>query len=139
MEDRDAQFVKIGSAKAACIEAGIPIISVDTKKKEMVGNFCREGPVYCSSSPKTYDHDFETFSEGTIVPNGIYDIARNTGYLSIGTSHDMSEFVCDNIERVWNSHLRQLYPDASMIVVLCDGGGSNSSRHHIVKQDFMEG
>lgn len=138
VEDRDAQFVKIGSAKAACIEAGIPIISVDTKKKETVGNFKRGGQVYCTSSPKTYDHDFETFSEGTIVPHGIYDIARNTGYLSIGTSHDTSEFVCDNIERVWNSRLKPLYPDASMLVVLCDGGGSNSSRHRIVKQDFMD-
>lgn len=138
VEDRDAQFVKIGSAKAACIEAAIPIISVDTKKKEMVGNFRRDGQVYCTSSPKAYDHDFETFSEGTIVPYGIYDIARNTGYLSIGTSHDTSEFVCDNIERVWNGQLRHLYPNASMLVILCDGGGSNSSRHRIVKQDFMD-
>lgn len=88
--------------------------------------------------PKVYDHDFETFSEGTIVPQGIYYIAHNTVYLSIGTSQDSSEFVCDNIERVWNSHLRQLYPNASMIVILCDGGGSNSCRHRIVKQDFMD-
>ena len=138
VEDRDAQFVKIGAAKAACVEAGIPVISVDTKKKETVGNFRRDGQVYCTSSPKAYDHDFGTFSEGTIVPHGIYDIARNTGYLSIGTSHDTSEFVCDNIERVWNGHLKPLYPDASMLVVLCDGGGSNSSRHRIVKQDLMD-
>ena len=136
-EDRDAQFVKIGSAKDACIEAGIPIISVDTKKKEMVGNFKRDGRVYCTSSPKVYDHDFETFSDGMIVPHGIYDMARNTGYLSIGTSHDTSEFVCDNIERVWNSHLKPLYPEARMLVVLSDGGGSNSCRHRIVKQDLM--
>ena len=95
VEDRDAQFVKINEAKTACIEAGIPIISVDTKKKELIGNFNRDGKVYCTSSPKTLDHDFETFSEGTIVPHGIYDLARNTGYLSIGTSHDTSEFVCE--------------------------------------------
>lgn len=138
VEDRDAQFVKIGSAKAACVEAGIPIISVDTKKKEMVGNFRRDGQVYCTSSPKAYDHDFGTFSEGTIVPHGVYDIARNTGYLSIGTSHDTSEFACDNIERVWNSHLKPLYPNATMLVILCDGGGSNSCRHRIVKQDLMD-
>ena len=138
VEDRDAQFKKIGAAKAACVEAGIPIFSIDTKKKEMVGNFRRNGQVYCTSSPKVYDHDFETFSEGTIVPHGIYDIARNTGYLTIGTSHDTSEFVCDNIERMWNSRLKQLYPGADMIVILCDGGGSNSCRHRIVKQDLMD-
>ena len=138
VEDRDAQFVKINSAKTACIKAGIPIISVDTKKREMVGNFKRNGQVYCTTAPKALDHDFETFSEGVIVPHGIYDIALNTGYLSIGTSHDTSEFVCDNIERVWNRHLKPLYPDARMLVILCDGGGSNSSRHRIVKQDLMD-
>ena len=137
VEGRDAQFEKINSAKTACIKAGIPIISVDTKKKEMVGNFKRDGQVYCTSAPKALDHDFETFSEGVIVPHGIYDIALNTGYLSIGTSHDTSEFVCENIERVWNRHLKPLYPDARMLVILCDGGGSNSSRHRIVKQDLM--
>jgi hypothetical protein len=138
VEDRDAQFVKIDEAKAACMEAGIPIISVDTKKKELIGNFKRDGRVYCTSSPRALDHDFETFSGGTIVPHGIYDIAHDTGYLSIGTSHDTSEFVCENIERVWNRHMKHLYPDAGMLVVLCDGGGSNSSRHRIVKQDFMD-
>ena len=72
------------------------------------------------------------------MPHGIYDLARNTGYLSIGTSHDTSEFVCGNIGRVWDSHLRQLYPHARMLVILCDGGGSNSSRHRIFKQDLMD-
>ena len=138
VEDRDAQFLKIKAARTACIEAGIPIISVDTKKKEKAGNFKRDGQVYCTSSPKALDHDFETFSGGTIVPHGIYDMAHNTGYLSIGTSHDTSEFVCENIERVWNSHMKRLYPHAEMLVILCDGGGSNSSRHRIFKQDLMD-
>ena len=136
--DRDPQFRKIDQAKTACLEFGIPIISIDTKKKEMIGNFKRDGQVYCNDTPKNHDHDFETFSDGTIVPHGIYDIAHNLGFLSIGTSHDTSKFVCDNIERVWREHLCALYPDAKMLVILCDGGGSNSSRHHIVKQDFMD-
>lgn len=138
VEDRDPQFQKIDQAKTACIEAGIPIISIDTKKKEMIGNFKRDGQVYCTGTPKSKDHDFETFSDGTIVPHGIYDIARNTGFLTIGTSHDTSEFVCDNIERVWREHLSELYPGAGMLVIFCDGGGSNACRHHIVKQDLMD-
>lgn len=138
VEDRNPQFEKIAMTKSACLEAGIPIISIDTKKKEMIGNFKRPGLVYCSSSPKALDHDFATFSSGTIVPHGIYDIANNTGYLTIGTNHDTSEFVCDNIERVWNGHLKSLYPNADLLVVLCDGGGSNSCRHHIVKQDLID-
>ena len=138
VEDRDAQFVKIDTARRACLEEGIPVISVDTKKKEMVGNFKRDGQVYCTSSPKAFDHDFETFSDSMIVPHGIYDMAHNTDYLSIGTSHDTSGFVCENIERVWNKHMKRLYPNATMLVILCDGGGSNSSRHRIVKQDLMD-
>ena len=138
VEDRNPQFEKIAMTKHACLEAGIPIISIDTKKKEMIGNFKRSGHVYCSSSPKALDHDFATFSSGAIIPHGIYDIANNTGYLTLGTSHDTSEFVCDNIERVWNDHLKTLYPNADLLVVLCDGGGSNSCRHHIVKQDLID-
>ena len=137
VEGRDAQFEKISRVRQMCIEEGIPIISIDTKKKELVGNFKRQGTVLCTAAPKAFDHDFATFSDGTIVPHGIYDIAHNTGYLTIGTSHDTSEFVCDNIEACWREHLSAIYPDARMLVILCDGGGSNSSSHHIVKQDFM--
>ena len=137
VEGRNEQFEKISSVKRICVESGIPIISIDTKRKEPIGNFKRQGTVLCTAAPKTFDHDFASFSDGIIVPHGIYDIARNTGYLTIGTSHDTSEFVCDNIEACWNEHLRHLYPDAKMIVILCDGGGSNSSSHHIVKQDLI--
>lgn len=137
-KDRNAQFEKIAAAKEACLESGIPIISIDTKKKEMVGNFKRDGQVFCPSQPKACDHDFASFSDGVIVPHGIYDLAHNAGYLSIGTSHDTSQFVCENINRVWNVHLKKLYPNAGTLVVLCDGGGSNSCRSHLVKQDLMD-
>ena len=137
VEGRDGQFEKISQVKRICVESGIPVISIDTKKKELVGNFKRQGTVLCTAAPRAFDHDFATFSEGAIVPHGIYDIARNTGYLTIGTSHDTSEFVCDNIEACWREHLSAAYPDARMLVILCDGGGSNSSSHHIVKQDLI--
>ena len=138
VKDRDAQFQKINKIVDQCLDKGIPVLSIDTKKKEMIGNFKRSGKVLCQETPKALDHDFQSFSEGTIVPHGIYDVGTNTGYLTIGTSHDTSEFVCDNIFRVWTEHLQWKYPNADSICLLCDGGGSNSSSHHIFKQDLMK-
>lgn len=126
---------------AICEEAsgvGLPIVSIDTKKKEMLGNFKREGKALSNGPLKSLDHDFSTFSDGQIVPHGIYDVTRNVGYMTLGISHDTSRFVCDNIARVWEQHLKWQYPDAHTLVILCDGGGSNSSAHRIVKQDLMD-
>lgn len=126
---------------AICEEAsgvGLPIVSIDTKKKEMLGNFKREGKALSNGPLKSLDHDFSTFSDGQIVPHGIYDVTRNVGYMTLGISHDTSRFVCDNISRVWEQHLKRQYPDAHTLVILCDGGGSNSSAHRIVKQDLMD-
>lgn len=138
VKDRNAQFLNIADIREKASAIGLPIISIDTKKKELIGNFKRDGKVLALGQPKSFDHDFGTFSDGQIVPHGIYDVTKNVGYMTIGTSHDTSKFVCDNIERVWNQHLRTQYPDANTIVVLCDGGGSNSSPHRIVKQDLMD-
>lgn len=135
---RDEQFRMIDDIKTRCMDAGIPVLSIDTKKKELIGNFKRSGRVYTNGTPRCLDHDFETFAEARIVPHGIYDVAENTGYLTIGCDHDTSEFVCDNIERAWEQHLHDIYPDARTLAVFCDGGGSNSSSHRIVKQDFMD-
>lgn len=117
---------------------GLLIVSIDTKKKEMLGNFKREGKALSNGPLKSLDHDFSTFSDGQIVPHGIYDVTRNVGYMTLGISHDTSRFVCDNIARVWEQHLKWQYPDAHTLVILCDGGGSNSSAHRIVKQDLMD-
>lgn len=137
VKDRDAQFKNISSIRTACQEIGLPLISIDTKKKELIGNFKRNGKVLSKGQPKSLDHDFATFSDGQIVPHGIYDMTKNVGYITIGTSHDTSRFVCDNICRVWKEHLQEQYRDAHTLVIMCDGGGSNSSSHRIVKQDFM--
>lgn len=138
VEGRDEQFVKIKNVIELCIRLGIPIISIDTKKKEIIGNFKRAGQVLCFSAPECLDHDFSTFADCMIVPHGIYDVAHNIGYMTIGLSHDTSEFVCDNVEAFWEEYLSKVYKDAKYLVILCDGGGSNSSSHHIVKQDFMD-
>ena len=108
---------------AICEEAssvGLPIVSIDTKKKEMLGNFKREGKALSNGPLKSLDHDFSTFSDGQIVPHGIYDVPRNVGYMTLGISHDTSKFVCDNIARVWREYLKEQYPDARTLVILCD-------------------
>lgn len=138
VKNRDEQFQRISSIREEAEAVGLPIISIDTKKKEMLGNFKREGKAFSNGQPLAYDHDFSTFSDGMIVPHGIYDVTRNVGYMTLGISHDTSKFVCDNIARVWREHLQEQYPDAHTLVILCDGGGSNSSSHRIVKQDLMD-
>ena len=138
VKNRDEQFQRISSIREEAEAVGLPIISIDTKKKEMLGNFKREGKAFSNSQPLAYDHDFSTFSDGQIVPHGIYDVTRNVGYMTLGISHDTSKFVCDNIARVWREYLKEQYPTAHTLVILCDGGGSNSSEHRIVKQDLMD-
>ena len=86
---------------------------------------------------RTYDHDFNSFAEGVIIPHSLYDIQRNVGYIQLGTSHDTSEFACDSFRRWWYSYGCFHYPNATSILVICDGGGSNNSRHYLFKQDLQ--
>lgn len=133
---RNDQFEKIACIKEFFLQQGFPVWSIDTKKKELIGNFHRSGHYYDSSSREVNDHDFESFAKGKIVPHGIYDLAQNTGYITLGNSKDTSEFVCDNIANHWLESGQWNYPDSEWILLLCDGGGSNNARHYIVKQDF---
>ena len=133
---RNEQFEKIHELKESFLKAGMPVISMDTKSKELIGNFYRNGHYYAQRHRLVNDHDFPSYAEAKLVPHGLYDVATNKGYLSLGTSKDTSAFACDNIEAFWNSHLSKTYAGCDSLLLLCDGGGSNNSRHHIVKQDF---
>lgn len=135
---RNEQFENIAALKAQYQAAGNPIISVDTKKKEYLGNFYRDGTLYTTDVIETYDHDFNSFADGIIIPHGIYDVQRNTGFINLGTSHDTSEFACESIYTWWQAQGKQLYSNATSILLLCDGGGSNSSRHYIFKYDLQQ-
>lgn len=110
------------------------MISIDTKKKEYLGNFYRSGRVYTRETIETYDHDFPSFAEGIIIPHAIYDLSQNKGYITLGTSSDTSSFACENLKRWWLTQGRLDYPTASSLLILCDGGGSNSSRHYLFKE-----
>jgi len=137
IKNRNEQFENIVRLKAEFAAAGNPIISMDTKKKEYLGNFYREGHLYTLEELQTYDHDFPSYAEGIIIPHGIYDLQLNVGYIQLGTSHDTSEFACDSFRHWWFTYGRQHCPNATAILVLCDGGGSNSSRYYIFKQDLQ--
>jgi transposase len=135
--NRNAQFERIAELRALYTAAGNPVISMDTKKKELIGNLFRDGKVYTSETVEVYDHDFPSLAEGVGVPHTLYDIARNEAYVNIGTSRDTSEFSCDSIRHWWNTYGSLYYPLATSILLLMDGGGSNSSRHYIFKQDLQ--
>ena len=87
---------------------------------------------------ETYDHDFNSVAEGIIIPHGIYDLTQNKGFLNIGTSRDTSQFACESLRNWWYTQGRYDYQNARSILVTCDGGGSNSSRHYIFKQDLQQ-
>jgi len=133
---RNDQFEKIACIKEFFIQQGYPALSIDTKKKELIGNFHRSGHYYDSSPRSVNDHDFESYADGKIIPHGIYDLAQNTGYITLGTSKDTSAFICDNIADFWLRHGQWIYPEQEWMLLLCDGGGSNNANHYIVKQDF---
>ena len=137
IKNRNEQFENIARIKAEFEMAGNPIISMDTKKKEDLGNFYRDGHLYTREELKTFDHDFKSYAEGTVVPHSFYDLKLNVGYVQMGVSHDTSEFSCDSFRHWWYTHGQQNYPGASAILILCDGGGSNSSLHYIFKQDLQ--
>ena len=137
IKHRDEQFENIARLKAEFKAAGNPIVSMDTKKKEYLGNFYREGRLYTLSELHTYDHDFPSYAEGVIIPHSLYDLQFNVGYIQLGTSHDTSEFAADSFRLWWTTYGRHLYPKATAILVLCDGGGSNSTRQHLFKQDLQ--
>lgn len=135
--NRDAQFQRIAELKAAYEAQGYPVISVDTKKKELIGHLFREGKLYTTETIEVLDHDFPSLAEGVAIPHAVYDIARNEAYVSIGTSHDTAEFACDSLRHWWNHYGKRHYASATSILMLMDGGGSNSSRHYIFKQELQ--
>jgi Rhodopirellula transposase DDE domain len=85
-----------------------------------------------------FDHDFPSLAIGVVIPHGLYDLNDNIGFIQIGTSHDTSEFACDSIRYWWNNYGKNRYKLATSILLLCDGGGSNSSRHYVFKEALQE-
>ena len=104
----------------------------------MIGNFFRPGKLYTQERIRVHDHDFRSLAEGIAIPHGLYDVYRNIGYITIGTSHDTSEFACACIRNWWRNYGQFDYPQATTILLLCDCGGSNNARYYIFKQDLQQ-
>jgi hypothetical protein len=135
--DRDAQFQNIARLKAEYLDPPSPVLSIDTKKRELLGNFYRDGVLLTRQTLLAFDHDFPRFADGVVIPHGLYDLRRNQGYVHLGTSHDTSAFACDCLEDWWRRFGREQYPRATSWLLLCDGGGSNSARTYLFKSDLQ--
>lgn len=136
--DRDQQFRYIASQKQAYLNLGLPTISVDVKKKELIGNFKNPGQEWCLEATAVNDHDFETSALGKAVPYGIYDLAHNRGYVYVGKSADTPQFAVEMIVRWWMDVGKKLFPTADKILILADAGGSNGCRPRLWKLQLQE-
>ena len=129
-EDRDAQFRYLNRCVGDHVAAGQPVISVDTKKKELVGEFANGGREYQpkGSPVPTNVHDFMDKELGKAIPYGVYDVTDNTGWVSVGTDHDTAAFAVATLRRWWDGIGRRRYPAANRLLICADGGGSNGYR-----------
>ena len=106
------------------------------QKKALIGNFSRPGTLYTQAPVQTLDHDVPSLAEGVVIPHGIDDLKQNQGYVTLGTRHDTSAFACDRLRQWWQTPGHALSPTADSLLLLCDGGGSNSSRTYLFKADL---
>jgi hypothetical protein len=137
--DRDAQFQYINRRANAFQKQGQPVVSVDTKKKELVGRFRHGGREWCpQGQPEEVEvHDFPSKTLGKVIPYGVYDEATNTGWVSVGVDHDTAEFAVETVRRWWRQMGSQAYPRAKRLLITADGGGSNGSRCRLWKVELQ--
>jgi len=131
--ERDLQFNYIRRQIRHYIAQGIPVISVDTKSRELIGLFHQSGRRWTQDPLKVLDHDFPSDSQGVAIPYGIYDLSRNEGFVCVGTSRDTSEFAVDSIRTWWLQAGSSHYQNADSLLILADCGGSNGYRTRLWK------
>jgi hypothetical protein len=137
---REEQFAYIAAQRVKFTDAGLPIVSIDTKHRELIGNFARAGRSWRRSPRLVNDHDFPSDAEGVAIPYGVYDLTHNRGCVSVGTSHDRPQFAVNSLARWWTTDGRHRWPGADQLLVLADGGGSNGYRSrgfkHALQHNF---
>ena len=134
---RNQQFLYIEDMRRAFAHKGLPVISVDTKKKELIGRFKNPGSVWAKLPTPVNDHDFRSDARYIASPYGIHDPVANRGHVFVGTSHDTPAFATDCVSRWWKTDGRAHYPKADKLLILADNGGSNGSRCRAWKHGLM--
>jgi hypothetical protein len=138
--DRDAQFRHINATVKRALTAGLPVLSVDTKKKELVGNYANAGRQWrpARQAPRVQGHDFPKPEVPRAYPYGVYDVGRNEGFVNVGTDHDTAAFAVASIRGWWRAEGRRLYRRARAIVITADAGGSNGARLRLWKWELQK-
>ena len=135
--DRDAQFKRMQQLKSKFFKQGWPVLSIDTKKKELLGKFHRSGPAWTNGRVKAWDHDFPSSSWGKIIPYGVYDLQRNESLMYLAQGADTGQLATDAIRRWWHRLGKWAYPDDVPILLLADCGGSNGYRVPLFRQQLQ--
>lgn len=138
--DRDEQFKYINKSCKEFESKKLPIISIDCKKKELIGNFKNNGKEWHGKGVSTVVnvYDFQSIADGKAAPYGVYDILQNTGFVNVGTDHDTASFAVESIRRWWKTVGKILYPKAKEILITSDGGGSNGVRNRLWKRELQK-
>jgi transposase len=138
--DRDAQFQQINRTGKAFEAAGKPMISVDCKKKELIGTFKNNGREWQAKGQDTTVnvYDYRSIADGKAIPYGIYDLVHNRGFVNVGIDHETAEFAVESIRRWWQSVGKSLYPTSKELLIIADGGGSNGARNRLWKMQLQQ-
>lgn len=135
--DREAQFERLQAIKAEFLEQGFPVVSVDTKKKELLGNFYRSGPAWTNGRVQAWDHDFPSSAWGKVIPYGVYDLARNESLVYLAQGSDTGQLAVDATRRWWHRLGKWHYPADAPLLLLADCGGSNGYRVSLFREQLQ--
>lgn len=138
--DRNAQFIHMSNKAKQAVSDGNPVISIDCKKKELIGNFKNNGREWIAKNTdvKVNVYDFLSLADGKVAPYGIYDLVHNRGFVNVGIDHDTATFSVESIRRWWKNFGQRAYPNATKIMITADGGGSNGSRNRLFKRELQK-
>ncbi len=138
--DRNAQFIHMNQRAKAAIAKGSPVISIDCKKKELIGNFKNNGREWMAKDTdlKVNVYDFLSLADGKIAPYGVYDLVHNSGFVNVGIDHDTAAFAVESIRRWWINFGQKEYPQATSIMITADGGGSNGTKNRLFKVELQK-